>query len=128
MLAVLGLGTLIAEAVRPFRNVRALGCFLAFAVLGLLAYSFVIPATTEVFFNGTYQLDTFALFFKRALLLITALVLVTASEFEPRLGHSVPEHYVLILLASVSMLVLASATDFILLFVALELITISFYI
>ena len=128
MLAILALGTLVIESVRPFRNVHRLGCLLAVAVLALLAYSYVIPPSPEAYFSGTYRLDAFALFFKRLLLFTTALVLVTAAEFWPRLEHSCAEHYVLMVLAAVGMLVLASAADFILLFVALELITLCFFI
>lgn len=128
MLAILALGTLVAEAVRPFRNVKRLGYVLAAAVLGLLAFSMVIEPATSLFLNNTYKLDAFALFFKRLLLFTTSLVLVTAAVFSKELEHGVTEHYVLILLASVGMLVLCSAVDFILLFVALELITISFFV
>jgi NADH-quinone oxidoreductase subunit N len=127
-LALLGLGTLVAEAVRPFRRLHRLGCMLALAVLALFALSFLITPADAAFFNGSYRLDAFSLFFKRLFLLITALVLVVAAEFSPRLEHGVTEHYVLILMAAVGMLVLGSAADFILLFVALELVTISFMV
>jgi NADH-quinone oxidoreductase subunit N len=128
MVAVLALGTLIFEAVRPFQNVHRIGVVLSAALIGILAYSFAIPATTEMYFGGTYRLDAFALFFKRLFLLITSLVLATGAVFSPRLERHVAEHYVLILLASVGMLVLGSAADFILLFAALELVTMSFFI
>ena len=128
MLVIFALGALVIESVRPFRNVHQLGCLLGVGVLVLLAYSFAIPPSSEPYFSGTYRLDAFALFFKRLILFATALVLITAAEFSPRLEHSCTEHYVLILLASVGMLILGSAADFILLFVALELITLSFFI
>lgn len=127
-LALLALGTLVAEAVRPFRRLHRLGCVLALVVMALFALSFLISPADASFFDGSYRLDAFALFFKRLFLLITALVLMVAAEFSPRLEHGVTEHYVLILLAAVGMLVLGSATDFILLFVALELVTISFMV
>jgi NADH-quinone oxidoreductase subunit N len=127
-LAVLALVTLVAEAVRPFRRLHRLGCALAVAVLVLLALSLAAPPAGGSYFSGTYRIDAFALFFKRLFLLITALVLAVAAEFSPRLEHGVTEHYVLLLFAAVGMLVLSSAADFILLFVALELVTVSFYV
>lgn len=125
MVAALALGTLVLEAIRPFRDVRRLGWFLACALIAILAYSFTIAPTDALFFSGTYGLDAFALFFKRLFLLIAALALVTTAEYAPRLGHGVAEHVVLLLLATVGALVLGSSVDFILLFVALELVTLS---
>src|SRR5205807_8191280 len=68
------------------------------------------------------------LFFKRFFLLAAVLVLVMAVEFTERIEDGVGEFYALILFALVGMLFAASANDFALLFVSLELITITFYI
>ena len=127
-LALLALATLVAESIRPFRSVSRLGVGLALVPLLLLVATFVAPPPEGLHFSGTFQVDAFALFFKRIFLFSTSVVLVLASEFSPRLEHGVAEHYVLLLLAATGMLVLASVTDFILLFVALELVTICFLV
>ena len=77
---------------------------------------------------GTYVLDGLALFFKRFFLLAALLVLVLSGEFAPRLRTGVVEYYALVLFALCGMLFAASAADFSLLFVSLELITLSFYV
>ena len=56
------------------------------------------------------------------------LVLLMGAEFAERFETGVAEFYALVLLAATGMLVIASVNDFILLFVALELVTITFYI
>ncbi len=81
--------------------------------------------------------DAAALFFKRFLLVCTAVVLVLALEFAPVVAKYLPgahpqaglgEFYALPLAACAGMMWLASAQDFIQMFVALELVTIAFYV
>ena len=129
LLALLAIVTLLADAFNPMADKRWHGHLLATLVGLTLVYSFVFMAPSDAtFFNGMYRLDEFALFFKRLFLLATALVLVMSAEFSPRIEAGVAEFYALVLLCATGMLVIASVNDFILLFVALELVTITFYI
>jgi NADH-quinone oxidoreductase subunit N len=91
-------------------------------------YSFALWPVDETFFHGMYRFDAFALYFKRLFLLALAMVLVMAAEFSDRFESGVPELYALLMFCATGMLILASVNDFILLFVALELVTITFYI
>lgn len=127
-LALLALLVLIREAVRPVVNARALGLGLSGLVLVLLAYSFTMEPVEGALYSGMYRLDAFALFAKRLFLLATVLALALAAEFSPRLGGGAAEQFVITLLAATGMLLIGSVNDFALLFVALELITISFYV
>ncbi|MCG3149559.1 MAG: NAD(P)H-quinone oxidoreductase subunit 2, chloroplastic [Verrucomicrobiae bacterium] len=128
LLVILGLGTLLTDAFRPGGDRRKLGYLLATLVTITLLYSFTLAPTADTFFHGMYRLDSFALFFKRLFLLATAFVLLMGAEFVERFETGVAEFYALVLLAATGMLVIASVNDFILLFVALELVTITFYI
>jgi len=128
LLAVLGIATLLRDAFRPTKDARRLGYLLATLVGVLLAYSFTLTTVDHSLFHGMYWLDTFALFFKRLFLLVTALVLLAGAEFAERFESGVSEFYALVLFAATGMLLIASANDFVLLFVALELVTITFYI
>jgi NADH-quinone oxidoreductase subunit N len=129
ILVVLGLVTLLIEAFNPWANKRNLGLLLASLVGVTLVYSFyAMDPLDETLFHGMYQLDAYALFFKRLFLLATAFVLLMGAEFSQRMESGVPEFYVLVLLCATGMLVIASVNDFILMFVALELVTITFYI
>lgn len=128
LLAMLAITTLLSDAFRPMADKRRLGHLLAVLVAVTFGYSFIINPMTESLFHGMYRLDAFALFFKRLFLAVTALVLVAGAEFSERFATGVAEFYALLLLAATGMLLIASVNDFVLLFVSLELVTITFYV
>ncbi len=68
------------------------------------------------------------LFFKRFFLTTAIFVLLMSVEFADRIRAGIAEFYTLILFALTGMMFAASAHDFIMVFVSLELITVSFYI
>jgi NADH-quinone oxidoreductase subunit N len=126
---VLGLGILLADLWTPPAEKRKLG-WLAALVLGLiLAGSFRLHGdASQIAFNGMYVLDGLALFFKRFFLLAAIIVLVMSADFADRIEAGISEFYALILFALVGMMFSASANDFSMLFVSIELITVTFYI
>ena len=128
MLVTLALVTLLGDAFRPTINKRTLGLGLAALIVLVLLYSFTLQPQATTYFHGMYRLDGLALFFKRLFLVATVLVLVMGAEFVERFTSGVAEFYVLVLLAATGMLLTASVNDFILMFVSLELVTITFYI
>lgn len=75
-----------------------------------------------------YALDPLALFFKRFFLVAAFIVVWMAGEHAGQLPVARNEFLILPLLTTVGMMLLASARDFMTLFVALELVTISFYV
>ena len=77
---------------------------------------------------GMYLMDGLALFFKRFFLLAAIIVLVMSVEFADRIEAGISEFYALILFALTGMMFAASANDFTLLFVSVELITVTFYV
>ena len=128
LLVGLALATLLGDAFWPTLNKRSLGLGLAALVTLVLFYSFTLSAETTTHFHGMYRLDPLALYFKRLFLVATLMVLVMGAEFVGRFESGVAEFYALVLLAATGMLLTASVNDFILMFVALELITITFYV
>ena len=129
LLVLLALATLLTDAFRPVADRQKLGYVLAGLVGVVVVYSFwFVKPMEEAWFHGMYRLDEFAIFFKRLFLVVTALVLVMGAEFSRRIESGLAEFYALVLLAGTGMLLIASVNDFILLFVALELVTISFYV
>jgi NADH-quinone oxidoreductase subunit N len=126
---ILGLGILLADLWTPPADKRKLG-WLAAVVLGLiLAGSFKLHGdAAQTAFNGMYVLDGLALFFKRFFLLSAIVVLVMSVEFADRIETGISEFYALTLFALAGMMFSASANDFSLLFVSIELITVTFYI
>ena len=127
----LGLGVLLADLWLPAERKRALG-YAAAAVLGLLLLAsfghgclFNQSGSTA---SGMFMQDALAVFFKRFFLLAAILVLIMAVEFSDRIAAGVSEYYSLIIFALAGMLFAASANDFAMLFVSIELITITFYV
>src|SRR5437867_2337388 len=127
----LGLGLLLLDLWTPLEQKRPLG-YAAAAALGLVFLfsfsTFVDSGTTATAFNGMYVQDGLALFFKRFFLLATILVLIVSVEFADRIATGISEYYALILFALSGMMFAASANDFSLLFVSVELITVTFYV
>jgi len=136
---VLGLAFLILLAdlwLSPSAR-RKLGYTAAAGVGLILLYSllYVNVPTGKVLYafgpdlnHGMYVLDDLALFFKRFFLLAALIVLVMSVEFSDRIEAGISEFYSLVLFALSGMLFASSANNFALLFVSLELITITFYI
>lgn len=136
---VLGLAFLILLAdlwLSPTAK-RKLGYTAAAGVFVILVYSILCvktPAGKALYAFGTdpnhgmYVFDDLALFFKRFFLLAALIVLVMSVEFSDRIEAGVSEFYSLVLFALSGMLFASSANNFALLFVSLELITITFYV
>lgn len=111
----------------------------AIYVLGIVfAWSFFTTGDAGVDLTKSfYSADATALFFKRIALATTMVVLVMALEFRPvllrfipggRLGSGLGEFIALPVFTCAGLMFMASAIDFLLIFVSLELVTISFYV
>ena len=83
---------------------------------------------TSPTFGSGYVMDELALFFKRFFLLAALIVLLMAAEFSSRIPTGISEFYSLTLFALAGMMFAASANDFAMMFVSIELITITFYV
>ncbi len=140
-LAVLALGLVLVflEAFNDGKEKAFLG-WIATAGIGVIfALSFLVSpqeivATQLVPF---YTADPLAIFFKRFALGTTLIVLIIAIEFRPILSHYLPasvrnggvaEFFALPVFTCLGLMWMASAVDFIMIFVSLELVTISFYV
>jgi NADH-quinone oxidoreductase subunit N len=128
----LALVLLLADLWLPAERKRMLG-YVAAAVLGLLFLnSFTshcsFASIDQTAFGGMFVQDGLSVFFKRFFLLAAVLVLILAVEFSDRIAAGVSEYYSLIIFALAGMLFAASSNDFVMLFVSIELITITFYV
>ena len=102
--------------------------YLALAGLGVAALETLLLSSAPVLFWGHLCLwDGSAKFFDLFFLVVCALVIWMGDEVQEPVEHG-GEFVVLPLFTTVGLMLLASANDFMLLFVALELVTISFYI
>jgi NADH-quinone oxidoreductase subunit N len=128
---ICGLALLMIDLWLPVERRRNLGYVAAGTVGLILVGSFLWnPAASGTLyaFNGSYVLDPLALYFKRFFLLAAVFVLIMSVDFADRIPVGISEFYALILFALSGMLFAASTNDLVMLFVSLELITITFYI
>jgi len=130
---LLGLATVKDAAARRFMPSLALlacaatlGALLSFpARLGLEAMR--VPSIT-IGFNGMFILDAWSVFAKAIFLLGAMLTILVSRRYLAEEKAPGGEYYALILFAVVGMMFLASAGDFVAVFVALETMALSFYI
>jgi NADH-quinone oxidoreductase subunit N len=140
--AVLVLGTviLLIESFSSKLDRRYLGyAALVGLTLIFLATFRVAPqtATSSAPFWDFYSADTTSLFFKRIALATTAGVIVMIFDFAPLVATGIQgatpqsglgEFFALPLFTCAGLMWMSSAIDFVLIFVSLELVTISFYV
>ncbi|MEM6823253.1 MAG: NADH-quinone oxidoreductase subunit N [Verrucomicrobiota bacterium] len=99
-----------------------LGVFFAFLA------TFTFPAGSSFQWAELYAVDPLALFFKRFFLVTVFIVLAMSFSQAGKLVLGASESFILPLFTTTGMMLLASAVDFMTIFVALELVTISFYV
>ena len=103
----------------------------ALALAGIVTTALVtlsFDTTPTLFWGGMCKWDGAAKFFHIFFLAVAALVIWMGDEVQQPVPHGGGEFVVLPLFTTVGLMLLASANDFMLLFIALELVTISFYI
>jgi NADH-quinone oxidoreductase subunit N len=79
-------------------------------------------------FRGMVALDNYALFFNLVIGYATGLVLMFSMDYLQRQGMESGEFYILVLLAAVGMVLMAAATDLIVVFLALETMSLALYV
>jgi NADH-quinone oxidoreductase subunit N len=134
----LGIFLLMMEAFSPRLGKITLGWTAVVGLLVAFVGSFFLGPVPEGFVaSGFYVGDPAALFFKRLMLLSTALTILAAIEYAPVYERYVPastpgaglgEFLILPVFACAGLMWMSSAADLILVFVSLELATITFYV
>jgi len=142
-IAVLMLGVVIlmieAFVGRIDRRVLAFAAIIGLAIV-LIASFFIVPSASPTNASGFwsfYTADRLAIFFKQFALLTTILVLIMMIDYSPVVRSSsrsaapqadLGEFVALALFACAGLMYLVSAIDFVFIFVALELVSVSFYV
>jgi NADH-quinone oxidoreductase subunit N len=142
-IAVLLLGMVIlmieAFAGKIDKRILAFAAIAGLAIV-LLASFFVVPSPSPAYATGFwsfYTADRLAIFFKQFALVTTILVLIMVLDYAPVVRSFFPdstsqaglgEFIALPLFTCAGLMYLVSAIDFVFIFVALELVTVSFYV
>src|SRR5215475_5736083 len=95
--------------------------------LGCLAW-FDATGITGTLFANMFVVDRMALFFKMLIVAATILVIIASIEFVQRFTFFRGEYYFLVAMSALGMMFMASANDFLSVFVTLEFSTFGFYI
>lgn len=85
-------------------------------------------STPVVSFQGAAIIDNFAMGVKLIVLVAAALAILLSTSYMPKVNKQVGEYYTLLLLCAVGMMVMGSATDLIVVFLALETFSLALYI
>ncbi len=137
---VWGLVLLLAEAFASKLDKRV------FAIAGIVGLGAVLlgsfflaptPPLAPAGFWSFYTADPLAIFFKRFALVTTIFILIMAIDYAPAIRMGVPganphaglgEFFALPIFTCAGLMWIASAIDFVMIFVSLELVTVSFYV
>ena len=130
VLTIFGVIVMMADPLLPRRASRKpLGIV---ALIGVILSSFVaiVPAAhyQGTAFFGMVNYDAFAIFFHVLIGLITVLVILASYEYLDAQHIRKGEYYGLILFGAVGMMLMSSATELVLIFIALEISSIASYI
>jgi NADH-quinone oxidoreductase subunit N len=128
VLACGAMALLLFGAIRGERGI-VLVTWLAIAVLAVSAWLVIAPVSAASHaFGNAFVVDDFARFAKVLILLGSALALLMAQEFLRSEGLAKFEFPVLVLLATVGMMLMVSASSFIALYMGLELQSLALYV
>jgi NADH-quinone oxidoreductase subunit N len=131
VLSVWGIIVMFVEALLPpGRSRKPLGLFSALGVLVALAATYCqsAPQFAGFGFNHMLRVDHFSIFFHLIVLLVALATILMSLDYLPfqKMDHG--EYYALILLGSVGMCLMSSAVELVLVFIALEISSISSYV
>ena len=130
VLIVLGAGGLVLMLdLLPPRDSKAhLGGVALAGILGALLATLFHWGTEARAFRDMVLLDNYALFFDVVICYAAALIVMLSMDYLGRTGAESGEYYALVLFAVAGMMLLASAGDLIVVFLALELMSLSLYV
>lgn len=135
---IFGMVVLTLEAFAPRMNKQTLA-YIAIGSLAVVLIATWFVKSTPTLGSATgfwsfYTADSLSIFFKRFSLITTILVLITMIDYAPIVqaetgGRSgLGEFFALPMFTCAGLMYLVSAIDFVMIFVSLELVTISFYV
>ncbi len=119
---------LIEPLLGPENNRKGLGVLAFIGTLAALGATLVMAANPGMAFSGMIRVDRFAVFFHVIVLAVAAVVTLASLEYLNTQKLRAGEYYGLILLGTVGMALMSSAVELVLVFIALEISSISTYI
>jgi NADH-quinone oxidoreductase subunit N len=129
VLAIFGMLIMVLDPLMDERrSQRTLGVVALLGSLAAIGATFYQSQFPGVAFWNMVRVDTFSLFFHFLITAITAVVILTSYEYMEVQQIRAGEYYGLILFGAVGMCLMSSAMELVLIFIALEISSISTYI
>ncbi len=110
------------------RSQRTLGFIALIGSIAAIAATFYQSQYPGLGFSNMVQVDAFSTFFHYLIIAITVVVILTSFEYMKVQEIRAGEYYALILFGAVGMVLMSSAVELVLIFIALEISSISTYI
>jgi len=110
------------------RNQKPLGTIALIGTLAALLSTFVMASHQGFAFSGMVSVDSFSVFFHVVVIAIAAVVVLSSYEYMAVQRIRAGEYYGLILFCTVGMCLMSSAVELVLVFIALEISSISTYV
>ena len=129
VVSICGIMIMLADPVLPPSGNKKILGFIALAgvLAGLMATAIQAESYGDAFFDMV-RVDAFSIFFHVVILLITLVVVLSSFDYLEVQRIKAGEYYALILFAAVGMMLMTSAIELVLIFIALEISSISTYI
>jgi NADH-quinone oxidoreductase subunit N len=129
VLSVFGIIVMMCDPLIPEQgSKKPLGILAVIGTLAALAATAYQTGYYGSAFYNTVSVDTFSVFFHVTVLLIALVVILTSFEYLELQRIRSGEYYALILMGTVGMMLMSSAVELVLIFIALEISSISTYI
>ncbi|MGA2904335.1 MAG: NADH-quinone oxidoreductase subunit N [Candidatus Korobacteraceae bacterium] len=129
VLSIFGIVVMMVDPLLPEQSPKKpLGIIAVIGALaGLAAATYQTGFYGSAFYN-TIRVDTFSVFFHFVVLLVALVVILTSFEYLEVQRIRSGEYYALVLFGTVGMMLMSSAVELVLIFIALEISSISTYI
>ena len=129
VLTVFGIVVMLAEPFLPQGSSRKpLGWIALGGTIAAVIATFYQATSPGTAFFGMVRVDGFAVFFHFVIILISLVAILASSDYLETQKIRVGEYYALILFGTVGMTLMSSAVELVLIFIALEISSISTYI
>jgi len=120
--------TMVLEPLTPARRKRALGRLCLAGLIVALVAAIAGHSNPGPAFSGMLQVDGFATFFRVLVIVAGMLVVLCSSSYLQRENAESGEYYALLLFSVAGQSIMVSATELIVLFIGLEISSISSYV
>jgi NADH-quinone oxidoreductase subunit N len=129
VLTIFGMIVMVVDPLLdPERNQKPLGTIALVGALAALGSVFIMAAHPGTAFSGMVQVDSFSIFFHVLIIAIAAVSILSSYEYMAVQRIRAGEYYGLILFGTVGMCLMSSAIELVLIFIALEISSISTYV